>query len=49
MEMDVGEMEPHRPALGNLERRVEVLARAAEITRRRAEQSAGEEAAANQS
>ena len=45
MEMDVGEMEPHRPALGDLERLVEVLARAVEVAGRRAEEGAGEEAA----
>jgi len=43
--MDVGEKEPHRPALGNLEGLVEILARARKIAARGAPQRAGEEAA----
>ncbi len=44
MEMDVGEKEPHRPALGDLERLVKVLTRPVEGTGRGAEEGAGEEA-----
>ena len=46
MKMDVGEMQSHRAALGDLMSLVEVLARPVEIAGRRAEQGASEEGAA---
>jgi len=47
MQMNVGQMEPHRPALGDLKRLVEVLAPAVEVAGHGAPQGAGEEAAGN--
>ena len=45
VQKNVGQMQPHRPALGDFESLVEVLARAVEIARDGAPQGAGEVAA----
>ena len=47
MEMNIGQMQPHRPALGDLESLVEVRARAVEVAghgapKRTGQKSAGE-------
>ena len=45
MQTDVGQIQPHRPPLGDLEGLVEILARAIEVAGDGAVEGAGEETA----